>query len=154
MNDPAIWVYLSTILFILGVIFKSYKFVDAYFTSQQRDIIDDLAKADDILQKAQALYEEYRNKMEDLDAEADLILKRAHEASKKLIADADLAIDKIAIKKGQEYQRRIEALEQSAIDQLVAKYATSINEELHNDAVSGKYQFQNFKSLPKSIILN
>lgn len=137
----AFWVYISTVLFLAIIVLKSRKFIVDYFANQQKEIVKELSEADEVLQKAQSLYEEYREKMETLDVEADHILKEADATSKEILNNTQEIVDKIIAKKEQEFLRRIEGHKQHITQELLYKYSDVVSAALQNDAIAQNYSF-------------
>ncbi|MFT6072896.1 MAG: F0F1-type ATP synthase membrane subunit b/b' [Alphaproteobacteria bacterium] len=132
----AFWVGLSTFIFVLFVVIKSYRAIFSYFDNQQKDIQSKLFEAEDVFQKAHDLYESYREKMETLELEAEQILKEANKTYKAIIDNADVAVDKIVIKKKNELARHVEACKHQLKQQILFKYADLIANNLKLSSAS------------------
>ncbi len=130
----AFWVGLSTIVFLLIVVIKSYRMINFYFYNQQNDIRLKLNEAETLYQKAHHLYEEYRERMEMLELEADKILKNAHDESQNIINSAEGMVEKIVTKKQQELSQHIHNYEYQLKNQILAQYADVITGDLYEKA--------------------
>ncbi len=130
----AFWVGLSTVVFLLIVVIKSYKMIDSYFSNQQNDIKLKLNEAEALYQKAHHLYEEYRERMEMLELEADKILKNAQDESQNIINSAEGMVAKIVIKKQQELSQHVHNYEYQLKNQILAQYADVITDDLYEKA--------------------
>jgi F-type H+-transporting ATPase subunit b len=130
VSNPAFWVVLSTIVFLLIVFFKSYKLIAAYFDKQQDDIKMTIIEAESVYNKANTLYQEYVKRMTDLEVEAEKILESAHNEARNIIGSAEDTVAKIVFKKQQELSRRISEYETQLTNQILLKYADIIVDDL------------------------
>lgn len=131
----AFWVTLSTIIFLAIVIIKSYKVIEGYFQKQQNDIKAKLSEAEGLYQKAHHLYEEYRERMEFLELEADRILKNAHDEAQDIVKSAGAMVAKIVDKKQHELSQNIQNYEHQLKNKILEKYADVITNDLYNTTV-------------------
>jgi F0F1-type ATP synthase membrane subunit b/b' len=127
----AFWVGLSTAVFLLIVAMKSYKIVNFYFSKQQDDIKLKLNEAESLYQKAHQFYEEYRERMEMLEIEADKILGNAHEESQNIVNSAESMVAKMVIKKQQELSQHLHNYEFQLKNKILAQYADVIADDLY-----------------------
>lgn len=130
----AFWVGLSTVVFLFIVVVKSYKMINSYFSNQQNVIRLKLNEAETLYQKAHHLYEEYRERMEMLELEADKILKNAHDESQNIINSAESMVAKIVTKKQQELLQHIHTYEYQLKNQILTQYADVIAHDLYEKA--------------------
>ena len=136
ISNPAFWVGLSTIIFLAIVILKSCKFIIEYFNTQRNNIKFKLSEAEAIYQKANSLYQEYQERMKDLDIETNKVLEDANNEAKKIIDGAESAVAKIIVKKEQELSQSIIEYEVQLKNKILLKYADAISDDLHITAKS------------------
>ena len=134
VSNPAFWVGLSTVVFLLIVIVKSYKFISEYFYKQQNDIKVTITEAEAIYHKANTLYQEYVQRMTALELEAEKLLESAHVEAKNIINSAEDTVAKMIVKKQQALSQRISEYEVQLTNQILLKYADIIVDDLQEIA--------------------
>ncbi|MEM6602754.1 MAG: ATP synthase F0 subunit B [Pseudomonadota bacterium] len=145
------WVYLSTLVFLALVFFKSRKAIIAFLDAKRDEIQKNLTETKHKRMEAEALYEEYRIKMEALEQQTQIIIDNAEKTAAEMLKKAEEDIEALKTSKKNEVQRRIADYERSVKDKLTAKYA-HIFYELFQDEARGmvsqkEIDFKSIKSL-------
>lgn len=134
--DASFWVYLSTLVFLIIVVLKSYALISNYLEKQQQQIRVHLKEAEDVHRKALELYGEYKDKLEEINSESSRILSEAERVSKEIIDDSKVAIDRMIAKKKKEAEGRMIDYEEKVKRQLILKYATLVQDDMKKREIS------------------
>lgn len=135
MMNEAFFVYLSTVVFIVLLWkFGIFEKIVSFLESKCEEIRIRLSQTDKMRQEAEALYNEYRIKMEMLEREASDILASAQKTADMMLEKAHQEIKIISERKKQELERRISDYERAVKEELVQKYADIIIDVLEEQA--------------------
>lgn len=132
------WVYISTICFLALVYVFCKKMVLAFFNAKKKEIAEKFEEVRHNKAQAEALYEEYRQKMDDLETKTSHIIKEAELAANNIIINAEHDIEQYKYQKNKELDSNIKKYETELKQKIYSKYADVIVHILGDKAASQK----------------
>lgn len=155
------FVYLSFIVFIF-ILYKAglFKMAVNGLDNKRKEISDAIGEAEAARKKAEAIYNEYRLKMDGLQKISEDMLKNAEENAASVLREAEEKIRRFAALREEEAEKRIKRLEAEAMqrcyDYTVSKTEAAVMNTLlasNISDVSGKKNIENLKlSLEKNFL--
>lgn len=92
LNNPAVWVAISTVLFVAGIYRPLGRFIGTALDKRSARIRSELDEAQKLREEAEAVLHSYQQKQQEALAEADAILQHARREAEQLAARAEVEL--------------------------------------------------------------
>lgn len=132
--DAHFWVYLSTILFLIGIFILAKKTIISSLDNKRQEIRALLDDTKAKRQEAQALYDSFMKKMDNLEKQTAEILTQAEESANQMLQDAEREVENLIKFKKSELEKRLSNYEEMVKNKVISEYADAyialVNEKL------------------------